>query len=63
LSTAWATLCALAMSGEYVWRAPDQSRRRPLYVVEGFAKAIRRDQVRTSARLQLTSHAGFPCFD
>ena len=41
-------LCALAMLGEYVWRALDQSRRRPLYVVEAFAGAIRPDEVRSS---------------
>jgi glycosyltransferase involved in cell wall biosynthesis len=30
-------LCALAMVGEYVWRALDQSRRRPLYLIEATA--------------------------
>ena len=30
-------LCALAMLGEYVWRALDQSRGRPLYVIEATA--------------------------
>ena len=30
-------LCALAMLGEYVWRALDQSRRRPLYLIEATA--------------------------
>jgi dolichol-phosphate mannosyltransferase len=30
-------LCALAMLGEYVWRALDQSRRRPQYVIEATA--------------------------
>jgi dolichol-phosphate mannosyltransferase len=30
-------LCALAMLGEYVWRGLDQSRRRPIYVIEATA--------------------------
>ena len=30
-------LSAIAMVGEYVWRSLDQSRRRPLYVIEAAA--------------------------
>jgi dolichol-phosphate mannosyltransferase len=30
-------LCALALLGEYVWRALDQSRRRPVYLIEATA--------------------------
>jgi glycosyltransferase involved in cell wall biosynthesis len=41
-------LCAIAMLGEYVWRGLDQSRRRPLYVIEAAAGSI---DVRSSARL------------
>ena len=33
------TLSAIAMVGEYVWRSLDQSRRRPLYVIEATAGA------------------------
>jgi len=41
-------LCAIAMLGEYVWRGLDQSRRRPLYVIEAAAGSI---DVRSPARL------------
>jgi dolichol-phosphate mannosyltransferase len=41
-------LCAIAMLGEYVWRGLDQSRRRPLYVIEAAAGSI---DVRSSAHL------------
>jgi dolichol-phosphate mannosyltransferase len=41
-------LCAIAMLGEYVWRGLDQSRRRPLYVIEAAAGSI---DVRSSSRL------------
>jgi dolichol-phosphate mannosyltransferase len=41
-------LCAIALLGEYVWRGVDQSRRRPLYLIEAAAGSI---NVRTSARL------------
>ena len=43
-------LCAVAMVGEYVWRALDQSRRRPLYLIEATAGAAH-DDARSSARL------------
>jgi polyisoprenyl-phosphate glycosyltransferase len=41
-------LCAIAMLGEYVWRGLDQSRRRPLYVIEAVAGSI---DVRSPARI------------
>jgi dolichol-phosphate mannosyltransferase len=41
-------LCAMAMLGEYVWRGLDQSRRRPLYIIEASAGSI---DVRSSAHL------------
>ena len=41
-------LSAIAMIGEYVWRGLDQSRRRPLYVIEAAAGSI---DVRSSAHL------------
>jgi len=33
-------LCAIALLGEYVWRGVDQSRRRPLYLIESAAGSI-----------------------
>jgi glycosyltransferase involved in cell wall biosynthesis len=44
-------LCALAMLGEYVWRALDQSRRRPLYLIESTAGPTGAVDGRSSARL------------
>jgi len=44
-------LCALAMLGEYVWRALDQSRRRPLYLIEGTAGVSAAFDGRSSAGL------------
>jgi polyisoprenyl-phosphate glycosyltransferase len=44
-------LCALAMLGEYVWRALDQSRRRPLYLIEATAGPAGAFDGRSSARL------------
>jgi len=44
-------LCALAMLGEYVWRALDQSRRRPLYLIEATAGPTGTFDGRSSARL------------
>ena len=44
-------LCALAMLGEYVWRALDQSRRRPLYLIEATAGPTGAFDGRSSARL------------
>jgi dolichol-phosphate mannosyltransferase len=44
-------LCALAMLGEYVWRGLDQSRRRPLYVIEAAAGPAGAFDGRSSARL------------
>jgi dolichol-phosphate mannosyltransferase len=44
-------LCALAMLGEYVWRGLDQSRRRPLYVIEATAGVNDVHDGRPSARL------------
>ena len=44
-------LCALAMLGEYVWRALDQSRRRPLYVIEATAGPAGTSDGRSSARV------------
>jgi polyisoprenyl-phosphate glycosyltransferase len=44
-------LCALAMLGEYVWRALDQSRRRPLYLIEATAGVTDAYDGRSSARL------------
>jgi len=44
-------LCALAMLGEYVWRGLDQSRRRPLYLIEATAGPTGVFDGRTSARL------------
>jgi dolichol-phosphate mannosyltransferase len=41
-------LCAIAMVGEYVWRGLDQSRRRPLYLIEA---ATPTTDVRSSARV------------
>jgi dolichol-phosphate mannosyltransferase len=34
-------LLALAMVGEYVWRAFDEARGRPLYVIEAIAGAVK----------------------
>jgi dolichol-phosphate mannosyltransferase len=44
-------LCALAMVGEYVWRGLDQSRRRPLYLIEATAGSTGAFDGPTSARL------------
>jgi dolichol-phosphate mannosyltransferase len=44
-------LCALAMLGEYVWRGLDQSRRRPLYLIEATAGPAGAFDGRSSARL------------
>ena len=44
-------LCALAMLGEYVWRGLDQSRRRPLYLIEATAGPTAAFDGRSSARL------------
>jgi len=44
-------LCALAMLGEYVWRALDQSRRRPLYLIEATAGVTAAIDGRSSAHL------------
>lgn len=44
-------LCALAVLGEYVWRALDQSRGRPLYLVEATAGVTGALDDRSSARL------------
>jgi dolichol-phosphate mannosyltransferase len=44
-------LCALAMLGEYVWRALDQSRRRPLYLIEATAGTTAAFDGRSSAGL------------
>jgi polyisoprenyl-phosphate glycosyltransferase len=44
-------LCALAMVGEYVWRALDQSRRRPLYLIEATAGPTVAFDDRSSAHL------------
>ena len=44
-------LCALAMLGEYVWRALDQSRRRPLYLIEATVGPTGAFDGRPSARL------------
>lgn len=44
-------LCALAMLGEYVWRGLDQSRRRPLYLIEATAGPTGAFDGRSSARL------------
>jgi polyisoprenyl-phosphate glycosyltransferase len=44
-------LCALAMLGEYVWRALDQSRRRPLYLIEATAGPTGAFNGPSSARL------------
>ena len=44
-------LCALAMLGEYVWRGLDQSRRRPLYLIEATAGPTVATDGRSSARL------------
>jgi polyisoprenyl-phosphate glycosyltransferase len=44
-------LCALAMLGEYVWRALDQSRRRPLYLIEATAGVTDVYDGRSSAHL------------
>ena len=44
-------LCALAMLGEYVWRALDQSRRRPLYLIEATAGPTGAFDGRSSSRL------------
>jgi polyisoprenyl-phosphate glycosyltransferase len=44
-------LCALAMVGEYVWRGLDQSRRRPLYLIEATAGPAGAFDGRSSARL------------
>jgi polyisoprenyl-phosphate glycosyltransferase len=44
-------LCALAMLGEYIWRALDQSRRRPLYLIEATAGVTAAFDGRSSARL------------
>jgi dolichol-phosphate mannosyltransferase len=44
-------LCALAMLGEYVWRALDQSRRRPLYLIEATAGPTGAFDGRSSARI------------
>jgi dolichol-phosphate mannosyltransferase len=43
-------LCALAMLGEYVWRALDQARHRPIYVIEAMAGAGGSLDGRSSAR-------------
>jgi len=44
-------LCALATLGEYVWRALDQSRRRPLYLIEATAGPPGALDGQSSARL------------
>jgi dolichol-phosphate mannosyltransferase len=44
-------LCALATLGEYVWRALDQSRRRPLYLIEATAGVNASFDGRSAARL------------
>lgn len=44
-------LCAIAMLGEYVWRALDQSRRRPIYVIEATAGSAGAIDDRAPARL------------
>jgi polyisoprenyl-phosphate glycosyltransferase len=44
-------LCALAMVGEYVWRGLDQSRRRPIYVIEATAGPAGALDGRSPARL------------
>jgi hypothetical protein len=43
-------LCALAMLGEYVWRGLDQSRGRPIYVIEAMAGPTGSIDARSSAR-------------
>lgn len=43
-------LCALAMLGEYVWRGLDQSRGRPIYVIEAMAGLTGSIDARSSAR-------------
>ncbi len=43
-------LSALAMLGEYVWRGLDQSRHRPVYVIEAMAGPTGSSDARSSAR-------------
>jgi polyisoprenyl-phosphate glycosyltransferase len=44
-------LCALGMLGEYLWRALDQARRRPLYLIEATAGLAGAFDGRPSSRL------------